>query len=130
MQDPVFKPITINKLTIKNRIFMPAMHLGMCVDFQVTDQVINFYEQRAKGGAGMISVGYATVDELSGNTQNIGAHDDKFIPGLTKLASAPTKQIDPGNRSTINCVNSSSLALPLISETCCSSSRTRCFNSS
>ena len=88
MQDPVFKPITINKLTIKNRIFMPAMHLGMCVDFQVTDQVINFYEQRAKGGAGMISVGYATVDELSGNTQNIGAHDDKFIPGLTRLASS------------------------------------------
>ena len=61
---------------------MPAMHLGMAVDFQVTDQLIAFYAERAKGGAGMICVGYATVDDLSGNTQNIGAHDDAFIPGL------------------------------------------------
>ncbi|WP_457554184.1 oxidoreductase [Desulfobacula sp.] len=28
------------------------------------------------------------MDELSGNTQNIGAHDDKFIPELQKLAKA------------------------------------------
>jgi len=88
MTDPLFTPITINNLTIDNRIYMPAMHLGMALEFEVTDQIINFYTQRAKGNPGMICVGYATVDELSGNTQNIGAHDDKFIPGLTKLASA------------------------------------------
>ncbi|PIP38697.1 MAG: NADH:flavin oxidoreductase [Desulfobacterales bacterium CG23_combo_of_CG06-09_8_20_14_all_51_8] len=64
------------------------MHLGMAVNFEVTDQIIGFYEERARGGAGMICVGYATVDELSGNTTNIGAHDDVFIPGLSRLASA------------------------------------------
>ena len=88
MRDPLFAPIKINNLTIDNRIYMPAMHLGMAQEFEVTDQIINFYTQRAKGHPGMICVGYATVDELSGNTQNIGAHDDRFIPGLTKLASA------------------------------------------
>ncbi len=88
MTDPLFTPISINNLEIENRIYMPAMHLGMAQEFEVTDQIINFYAQRAKGGPGMICVGYATIDELSGNTQNIGAHDDRFIPGLARLASA------------------------------------------
>lgn len=88
MRDPLFEPIEINKLKIKNRIYLPAMHLGMAANFEVTDQIIGFYEERARGGAGMICAGYATVDELSGNTTNIGAHDDAFIPGLARLATA------------------------------------------
>ena len=91
MTDPLFTPITINTLEIANRIYMPAMHLGMAQEFEVTDQIVNFYAQRAKGGPGMICVGYATIDDLSGNTQNIGAHDDRFIPGLTRLAEAIKK---------------------------------------
>jgi 2,4-dienoyl-CoA reductase (NADPH2) len=87
MTDPLFTPITINTLEIQNRIYMPAMHLGMAKEFEVTDQILDFYALRAKGGVGMICVGYATIDELSGNTQNIGAHDDRFIPGLARLAS-------------------------------------------
>ncbi|MBF0228463.1 MAG: FAD-dependent oxidoreductase [Desulfamplus sp.] len=85
--DPLFQPININFLAVKNRIFMPAMHLGMANNFQVTDQIVDFYAERAKGGAGMISVGYATVDELSGNSLNIGAHKDEFIDGLSRLAN-------------------------------------------
>ena len=88
MKDPLFEPITINTLTLDNRIYLPAMHLGMGVDYAVTDQIIDFYATRARGGAGLICAGFATVDELSGNTQNIGAHDDRFIPGLSQLASA------------------------------------------
>jgi len=88
MIDPVFQPIRINTLEVPNRIVMPAMHLGMAVDFQVTDQITEFYALRAKGGAGLICVGFATVDDLAGNTQNIGAHSDAFIPGLARLAKA------------------------------------------
>jgi len=98
MYDPLFEPITINKMEIKNRIYLPAMHLGMGVDFQVTDQIVDFYAERARGGAGMICVGYATIDELSGNTQNIGAHKDEFIPGLKRLSDAIK---DNGSRSVV-----------------------------
>ncbi len=87
MTDPLFTPLTIRQMSLKNRIYMPAMHMAMCVDFEVTDQLLAFYAARARGGAAMICVGYATVDELSGNTQNIGAHDDRFLPGLTRLAT-------------------------------------------
>ena len=88
MRDPLFQPIKINTLDIKNRIYLPAMHLGMANNFEVTDQIVDFYAERAKGGVGMITVGYATVDELSGNTLNIGAHKDEFIPGLARLSKA------------------------------------------
>ncbi|SHO47591.1 FAD-dependent oxidoreductase [Desulfopila aestuarii] len=88
MRDPLFQPWQIGQLTIKNRIFMPAMHLNMCKNFVVSDQLVEFYRARAAGGAGLISVGYATVDEFSGTPLNIGAHDDGFIPGLSTLATA------------------------------------------
>ena len=88
MADPLFRSIYIGSVELKNRIFMPAMHLNMCKNFMVTKQLIEFYRERAKGGVGLISVGYATVDELSGNPGNIGAHLDEHLPGLTALAEA------------------------------------------
>jgi len=98
MTDPLFQPITINGMEVKNRIFMPAMHMNMAGNYGVSDRLVDFYAERARGGAGMITVGYATVDELSGNPGNIGAHKDSHIPGLTRLASAIR---DNGARSSV-----------------------------
>jgi len=98
MKDPILSSIKIHQLEIKNRIYMPAMHLGMANNFQVTDQLVDFYIERARGGAGMITVGYATVDELSGNPQVIGAHKDEHIHGLSRLADAIN---DHGARSAV-----------------------------
>ena len=88
MKDLLFAPIAINNMEVKNRIYLPAMHMAMCENFMVNDRLVDFYAERARGGAGMICVGFATVDELSGNSQNIGAHHDDFIPGLSRLARA------------------------------------------
>ena len=86
MKDPLFNPIVINSVEIKNRIYLPAMHLNMADNFFVTEKLKAFYRARAKGGAGLICVGYATVDKKSGTPLNIGAHKDEFIPGLKDLA--------------------------------------------
>ncbi|MBN1572124.1 MAG: FAD-dependent oxidoreductase [Deltaproteobacteria bacterium] len=86
--DPLFMPIEIKGVEIKNRIYMPAMHLNMVEDYKITDRIIDFYAERAKGGAGAIVTGYATVNITAGNRMIIGAHRDEFIPGLTKLADA------------------------------------------
>lgn len=98
MFDPLFQPITINQMQVKNRIFMPAMHMHMAENYHVGDQLVDFYAERARGGVGMITVGFATVDERSGNPGNIGAHNDKFIPGLTRLAASIR---DNGSRSSV-----------------------------
>jgi 2,4-dienoyl-CoA reductase (NADPH2) len=86
MRTKLFETINIGRLKIKNRIFMPAMHMNMCQDYQVSDQLVAFYAERARGGAGMITVGYASVDEFSANPSHIGAHSDDYLPGLTRLA--------------------------------------------
>ncbi len=88
MSDPLFRSIFIGPVELKNRIFMPAMHMNMCKNYMITEQLTEFYRERAKGGAGSISVGYATVDQLSGSPGNIGAHLDEHLPGLTRLAAA------------------------------------------
>ncbi|SHJ09726.1 2,4-dienoyl-CoA reductase (NADPH2) [Desulfatibacillum alkenivorans DSM 16219] len=88
MKDPLFEPITINGMDVKNRIYLPAMHLNMATDFIPQDRMIAFYAERAKGGAGMIAVGYSTVNELAGNPGCLGAHSDDFIPGLKRLSGA------------------------------------------
>lgn len=88
MSDSLFQPITINGMEVKNRILMPAMHMNMAANYAVTDRLVDFYAERARGGAGLITVGYATVDERSGNPGNIGAHRDNHIPGLARLAAA------------------------------------------
>jgi 2,4-dienoyl-CoA reductase (NADPH2) len=88
MKDVLFQPIRIRGLEVKNRIYMPAMHMNMASNYEVTRQLIEFYAERARGGAGIITVGYATVDEMSGSIANIGGHKDEFIPGLARLAEA------------------------------------------
>ena len=87
MQDVLFEPLQIGTLKLKNRIMMPAMHLNMCRNFEVSERLLAFYAERAEGGAGLICVGYATIDKLSGQAGNIGAHSDTFLPGLTRLAA-------------------------------------------
>lgn len=88
MRDPLFDPITINRLDISNRIYLPAMHLNMTQDGTVTDQLVEFYAERARGGAGAICVGFAPVNEQGGGPSNIGVRGDDFLPGLKKLAAA------------------------------------------
>ncbi len=87
MSDPLFSPWELGPLQLKNRILMPAMHLNMADDYQVTDKLCAFYAARAQGGAGLIGVGYASVDLLAAHIGHIGAHDDRFIPGLARLAA-------------------------------------------
>lgn len=91
IDDPLFQPIAINKTEVKNRIYLTAMHLNMCPEYEVSDRICAFYEERAKGGAGAICVGFCTVDTAGSMPTNIGAHEDRFIPGLKKLADAVKK---------------------------------------
>ncbi len=84
----LFSPISINTMSLPNRIVMTAMHLGYTPEGEVTDRLIDFYVERAKGGIGLIIVGGCPVDEYGGMSSMVCIHHDRFLPGLKRLTEA------------------------------------------
>ena len=60
-------PCFIGKCEIKNRFVMTAANLGWCEDGFVTEKVVNFYRERARGQVGLIIAGAAGVDPVRVN---------------------------------------------------------------
>ncbi|MCG8402337.1 MAG: FAD-dependent oxidoreductase [Firmicutes bacterium] len=83
----LLSPVQIGGMEIKNRVVMPAMHLGYCNNGAVTDKLIEFYRERARGGVGLIIAGGCAIDE-HGYGSMIMINDDNYIPGLSKLTAA------------------------------------------
>lgn len=68
---------------------MPAMHLNLGRNGYMTKKMIAFYEERARGGAGMIIVGGCYVDIYGkGLPSMIAIDDDKYLPKLKKFTEA------------------------------------------
>lgn len=85
----LFTPFRIKNIEISNRIIMPAMHLGLADQGAITDRLIDFYVERAKGGAGMLIIGGCYVDIYGkGLPSMIAVDDDKFIPGLQEFTDS------------------------------------------
>jgi 2,4-dienoyl-CoA reductase-like NADH-dependent reductase (Old Yellow Enzyme family)/thioredoxin reductase len=87
----LFEPGCIGSMEVKNRLVMPPMATSLALkDGTVTDRQIDYYEERAKGGAGLVIVEITCVDSPvgKGNVRQIAIDDDRFIPGLTRLAEA------------------------------------------
>lgn len=85
----LFEPNTIRNMSLKNRIVMTAMNENMAGnDGSVTDQQIAYFEERARGGVGMIITGNAFIDENASQVVSgqLGVYSEKLIPGLARLA--------------------------------------------
>ncbi|WP_193597567.1 NADH:flavin oxidoreductase [Microbacterium sp. YJN-G] len=86
-------PLTINKLTLKNRIILgPMAVLQPTEDGRPSEQSIAFLRRRAEGGAGAIFVGgsvaTARAFRESPFSPNLRYDDDEFIPDLKRLVDA------------------------------------------
>ena len=82
----LFTPFAIKSVTLRNRLVMPAMVLNHSTDEGfVNDAVVKHYAERARGGVGMIVVeATGVLDRKSGRLLKV--YDDKFIPGLRRVA--------------------------------------------
>jgi 2,4-dienoyl-CoA reductase-like NADH-dependent reductase (Old Yellow Enzyme family)/thioredoxin reductase len=83
----IFEPINVGPLHLKNRVMMAPCVTFFAEDGFVSDRVVDFYHERAKGGVSLIIV-EATYPCFSGRPRRLFLFDDKFIPGLTKLVEA------------------------------------------
>ncbi len=89
----LYSPFTINRLEIKNRIVMaPMLPNGrLDADKNLTDETIAYYEERAKGGAGLIIVGASFPDdglEITDFAKSPGAAPNTFLFQTRKLVES------------------------------------------
>ncbi len=90
----IFKEGKIGSLTLKNRIVMPAMGTNLAgPEGEVTDELIAYYEERAKGGTGLIITEFTCIDYEYGKgfIRQLRFDEDRFIPGMQRLAAAVQK---------------------------------------
>ena len=89
--EKLFESIRIGKMELKNRIVMAPMATSLAGDFgSVTDRLIDYYVERAKGGVGLIIVENTPVDWPVGKAVPIPLRvdNDRFIAGLSELVEA------------------------------------------
>ena len=87
--EKVFSAGKLGTLELKNRLIMaPLLTRGAEKDYSVSQRLIDFYAERAKGGVGLIVVGHSIAWESGKLEHGLGLWDDKFIPGLRALADA------------------------------------------
>lgn len=84
----LFSPITIGSMKVKNRIFMAPVSTHLADDTgHVTPALLSYYEARAKGGVGYITVPSVLIEKLSryGTYHNVGLFEDWQIDNLRQL---------------------------------------------
>ena len=64
MYKNLFSPIVINKLEIRNRIAYPSLGLLYSHDSALNDRYYDYFREKARGGAGIVTVGPVGVDFL------------------------------------------------------------------
>ena len=90
----IFEPFTIKHMTVKNRIVMTPMGTNYGEqNGEMSFLHINYYEQRAKGGTGLLIVENASVDSPQGSngTTQLRIDQDNYIPRLFKLCETVHK---------------------------------------
>lgn len=82
----LFEPIQVGKKVIKNRVWMPPLSTNLANKGYVTDELVQHYGMRAKGGVGLIVSEVVTVEPnyiyLPGDMH---IYDDSFIDGWKKV---------------------------------------------
>ena len=86
----LLKPGKIGGLSLRNRIVMAPMGSNYAEkDGHCGERIQAYYEARAKGGVGLITMGVVSIAFPSGTAEpyQVGISKDEFIPGLKSLTA-------------------------------------------
>jgi 2,4-dienoyl-CoA reductase-like NADH-dependent reductase (Old Yellow Enzyme family) len=90
--ESLFRPLAINKLTIRNRIVSTAHAEVYATDGgMTTERYIRYYEEKAKGGCGLSICGGSSVvsiDSPQSWWKSVNLSTDAIIPHFQNLADA------------------------------------------
>lgn len=85
----LFEPMKIGNVEVKNRVVMSPMCMGFGqFNGCATETMMNYYEERAKGGVGLIFTEITRVNDVTGASSfgQLGMSHDYQIPALTEMA--------------------------------------------
>lgn len=87
--DMLFSPMKIGNVEIKNRIVMAPMCMGFGqYNGCATETMMDYYEERAKGGVGLIFTEITRINDITGASSfgQLGMSHDYQIPALSEMA--------------------------------------------
>lgn len=85
------EPFTLKNLPLKNRVVMAPMHTKFASESgEVTDRMISYLIERARGGVGLIVLENTCIDWIYGRAAGnpVTIHDDLNRSGLSNIALA------------------------------------------
>ena len=88
--EALLQPGSIGGLSLRNRIAMTPMGSNLALPTgHVGERIIRYYEERARGGVGLVIVGVGAVSHPEGTCipNQVAAASDEFLPGLSELAA-------------------------------------------
>ena len=124
MYDLLLSPMKIGRMTVKNRTVMTAAEFSLGqTNGKPTERLMDYYEERAKGGVGMIIPGICRVNDMGGAstfTQLAMSHDyhiepmREFAERLHHHGAKLCIQLHhPGRQGMASAINSLPLVIPI-----------------
>jgi len=119
----LFTPGKIGKLELKNRVVMPAIGTSLATSTgEASDEIIRYYQERAKGGCGLIITEITRIDDVYGvgTSNQLCATETYQIPRLERLVKAVHRYDSkiffqlhhPGRQSHANLIGGKQIVAP------------------
>ncbi|UYP19012.1 NADH:flavin oxidoreductase [Rhodococcus sp. Z13] len=84
----VFEPARLGPLTLRNRIVKAATFEGVMPRGAVSDELVEFHAEVARGGTALTTVAYCSVSPSGRVHRDTLVLDAHSVPGLTRLTDA------------------------------------------
>jgi len=88
MESEIFTPCTIGPITLRNRTIRSAAFENMCYGNKPSQDLFNYHTAVARGGIGMTTVAYASVNRSGVSFDGQLWMRDEIIPNLKRLTDA------------------------------------------
>lgn len=120
----LFSPMNIGKMTVKNRIVMTAAEFSLGqTNGAPTERMMDYYEERAKGGVGLIIPGITRVNDWGAPSTftQLSMSSDRHIAPMREMAARLHRHgaklciqlHHPGRQGYASTINSLPLLIPL-----------------
>ena len=111
MYQNLLSPITINRLEIRNRVVYPSLGLLYSYDGKLNDRYYNYFQEKARGGTGLVTVGPVGIDFIGSGGIIPMLDTDNAIPAFKKMASIIK---DEGARAWVQLFHAGAYSYPML----------------